>query len=164
MLRRITIASAVIAVGAISTGHVLADGHATKGALVLQGRWAGEGTLKPQGGPQETFKCIATYFPSRQGHEVKQNLRCHSDNYKFDIASLLEIDGEKVSGTWQEKSYAFDGAIDGVVKNNRYAMKLTGDFFQADMTIEGTACQQQVVVTPAPDTQIEYMTASLRKC
>mgnify|MGYP001296137540 CR=1 FL=1 len=164
MLRRFAVAAVALVASSSNAGHLRAEGSTEKGPLILQGRWTGEGTLKPEGAPQEKFKCVATYFPAKLGHEVKQNLRCQSHSYKFDIASLFEIDGEKVSGTWREKTYEFEGAIDGVVKKDRYDVRLSGDFFEADMVIEGTACQQMLTVTPTPDMHIEYMTAFLKKC
>jgi hypothetical protein len=48
--------------------------------MALGGRWAGMATMTPASGPNETFRCVVTYFPSEAGAALRQNLRCKSPN------------------------------------------------------------------------------------
>jgi hypothetical protein len=130
----------------------------------LAGRWSGDGTVKPTKRPVQPFKCIATYFSGAEGVKWKQNLRCQNSDYKLEVATLLQIQDDKIKGTWQEKTYGLTGTLTGDVVDNRMEMHLKGEFFKAEMTILSSQCQQDVLVTPVKSDQIEYLTASLKKC
>jgi hypothetical protein len=132
--------------------------------LELNGRWTGSGAVKPVRQAEQPFKCVATYFPGKATQRLKQNLRCQNAEYKLDVATLMQIKGNKITGTWQEKTYALTGNLSGDVVDGRMDVHLAGDFFEADMTIVNTGCQQEVIVTPVKAEQIEYLTATLKKC
>ncbi len=132
--------------------------------LDLSGRWSGPGTVKPVRRAEQPFKCVATYFAGKANRKLKQNLRCSNEDYKLDVATLMQIDGNKITGTWQEKTYSLEGTLTGEAMENRMEVRLKGQFFKADMIIVNSPCQQDVIVTPIKADQIEYLKASLKKC
>jgi hypothetical protein len=130
----------------------------------LMGRWAGQGTVVPAAGSPENFNCVITYLPASEASGVKQNLRCKSTNYRLDTSTVLEIDGRKVRGRWEEKTYGLDGSVDGSVTNDGFDILLSGRFFKARMAVSGTGCEQSVKVSPERVDLIREVSASLRKC
>ena len=130
----------------------------------LAGRWAGEGTMTPASGPNESFRCVITYFPSQDGSRVKQNLRCNGPTNKFDAATHLQIDGAQVSGRWTDNVYSLTGSVTGLVTKDGFDIQLTGQFFDAKMTVVSTPCEQSVTVTPGRADYMRELAAVLRKC
>jgi hypothetical protein len=130
----------------------------------LKGRWAGMGAVKPTSSAEQKFKCVATYFPGKDGIKLKQNLRCQNEDMKLDVATLMQITDGQITGTWTEKTYALEGTLSGAVTDNRIDVDLKGQFFKAAMTIINTECEQEVLVTPVKADQFEYLSAKLRKC
>ena len=130
----------------------------------LQGRWAGEGTMVPASGPSQNFRCVVTYFLTEEGSRVRQNLRCQGGNYKFDAATRLEIDAGQVTGVWIENTHALTGTVSGTVTEKGFDIRLSGQFFQASMTVVSTDCQQSVRLVPARADLMKELTAALKKC
>jgi hypothetical protein len=132
--------------------------------LALAGRWAGTGTLVPISGPSESFKCVVTYFPSKDGSQIKQNLRCQSQNFKFDAATELRIEAERITGQWTEKINSFTGTVAGKVTSDGFDVLLHGEFLVAKMTVISVECQQSVKVALDRDDTIKEFALVLRKC
>lgn len=131
----------------------------------LAGRWAGHGIVQPAAGPSENFRCIVTYIPDRErSSRLRQNLRCKSDNYQLDAATHLLIDGERVTGQWQDNIYSLNGTVSGRLTDGGFEVMLHGCFFEARMVVAGSRCEQSVRVTPARADYIREVSASLRKC
>jgi hypothetical protein len=132
--------------------------------LALAGRWAGTGTLVPISGPNESFKCVVTYFPSKDGSQIRQNLRCQSQNFKFDAATELRIEAERITGQWTEKINSFTGSVAGKVTSDGFDVFLHGEFLVAKMTVISAECEQSVKVALDRDDTIKEFALVLRKC
>ncbi len=130
----------------------------------LAGRWAGDGRIIPASGASEDFKCVITYFPSDDGSRVRQNLRCKGLSYAFDAATNMEIDGAKITGRWSDNIYSLNGTVSGALTNDGFSVQLSGQFFEARMTVVSTRCEQLVTVIPDQATQMKELSAVLRKC
>lgn len=129
----------------------------------LAGRWLGEGNLIPVHGPILPFKCVVTYILA-DGGAMRQTLRCKSAAYKLETATLLQIEGTHVSGTWEDKTNSLGGVVTGNVTSDGFDIFLSGQFFQAWMKVAGSGCQQSVTVRPEKAEYIRELTASLKKC
>jgi len=147
------------AVGASQEGRSPEDS-----ILGLAGRWAGMGSYQPARGPAQPFKCVVTYFPASDGSTLKQNLRCHNDNYRIDARTRLEINGRQVTGEWEDRLNALSGSLYGLVTDGGFDVRLEGRFFQAKMIVVSSRCEQSVTVTPARADRVREVQASLRKC
>ncbi len=115
-------------------------------------------------GSPETFKCIVTYLPTDTGSGMKQNLRCKGSSINLEAATLLEIDGTKVTGRWEDKINSLGGIVRGDVTENGFEVLLGGQFFQAKMAVAGSECAQQVTVSPQRSSYFRELSADLRKC
>lgn len=130
----------------------------------LSGRWSGEASVTPASGPSEAFKCVVVYRPSEDGAALKQTLRCAKGAFKLEAATHLKIDGERVSGVWEDKINEMGGAVSGVVTKTGFDIQLSGTWFAADMSVTGDACAQSVRLVPVRADYIKELSASLRRC
>jgi hypothetical protein len=110
------------------------------------------------------LQCIVTYLPTPTGSGMKQNLRCKGASINLEAATLLEIDGTKVSGRWEDKINSVSGIVRGDVTANGFEVLLGGQFFQAKMAVAGSECAQQVMVSPQRSSYFRQLSADLRKC
>lgn len=148
----------------LASGLHILDAQDGVSILSLAGRWAGTGTMIPASGPSETFRCVVTYFPSENGSRLRQNLRCKSASYQFDGATQPKITAGKVTGRWQDKINSLDGTISGTVTPDGFHILLSGQFFDAKMTVVSSPCQQSVTIVPEEGTPIKKLSAVLKKC
>jgi hypothetical protein len=132
--------------------------------LSLAGRWAGSAILVPASGPNEPYTCVATYFPTDGGSRVTQNLRCKSANYQFDGTTQLEIAAGKITGRWQDKVNNLDGIVNGTVKSDGFDIALSGNFFDAKMTVATAPCQQSITIVLEEGLPVKKISAVLKKC
>jgi hypothetical protein len=132
--------------------------------LSLAGRWAGIATLVPASGPNEPYSCVATYFPTDNGSRITQNLRCKSANYQFDGTTQLQITAGKITGRWQDKINNLDGKVSGTVKPDGFDILLSGNFFDAKMTVANAPCQQSITIVLEEGLPVKKITAVLKKC
>jgi hypothetical protein len=132
--------------------------------MALAGRWAGPATLVPDSGPNQAYSCVVTYFPADNGARLTQNLRCKSENYQFDGTTQLQIAGSKITGRWQDKINNLDGIVNGTVKPDGFDILLSGDFFDAKMTIASTSCQQTFAIVLEEGLPVKRISAVLKKC
>jgi hypothetical protein len=130
----------------------------------LAGRWTGDAVMTSMSGSPETFKCIVTYLPTGTGSGMKQNLRCKGTSINLEAATLLEIDGKKVSGRWEDKINSVGGIVRGDVTADGFEVMLGGQYFQAKMAVAGSECAQQVKVSPQRSSFFRELSADLRKC
>lgn len=137
---------------------------ATDPVARLAGRWTGEAIMTSMSGEPETFKCIVTYLPTGTGSGMKQNLRCKGTSINLEAATLLEIEGTKVSGRWEDKINSLGGIVRGDVTENGFEVMLGGQFFQAKMAVAGSECAQQVTVSPQHSSYFRQLSADLHKC
>jgi hypothetical protein len=65
----------------------------------LAGRWAGEGTMVPTRGPNERFRCVVNYAVGAAASRLRQHLRCHGNDTRFEAVTRLDIrDGRVTRG------------------------------------------------------------------
>lgn len=126
------------------------------------GRWAGPGTLSGGPGPDESFKCVVTYFPSAEGH-IDQKLRCKGASYKLDAATRLKVEGERITGRWQDNIHSLDGTVSGGLTENGFDIQLDGQFFAANMKVVSSKCDQDVTVVPTKGAT-DILAAKLKRC
>jgi len=132
--------------------------------LALAGRWAGSALLVPASGPNQTYTCVVTYFPAGGGSRLTQNLRCKSADYQFDGTTELQIAAGKITGRWQDKINNIDGIVNGTVKPDGFDIMLSGNFFDAKMTVATAPCQQSITIVLEEGLPVKKISAVLKKC
>jgi len=131
----------------------------------LAGRWVGMATMTSDSGPASSFKCIVTYIARQDVRGMRQTLRCEDgESFKLHAATDLAVDGDKVTGAWQDKINDIGGTVDGVVTPDGFDVQLSGRFFEAHMAVAGQGCDQSVKVLPQKSDMFLELAATLKKC
>lgn len=131
----------------------------------LAGRWVGLATMTSDSGPASRFKCVVTYTRKGEKFTMRQTLRCEDgDNFKLHAATDLSVEGEKVTGLWQDTINEIGGTVDGVVTPTGFDVQLSGRFFAARMAVAGQGCAQEVKVLPERSDMFRELAATLKKC
>src|SRR5215207_7332745 len=84
------------------------------------GSWSGSGTVALSNGTTERLRCQATYAVASTGTNLRQNLRCASDSYTFELRTDINAEGGgRVGGVWSEGTRNMQGSIAGRVSAGR---------------------------------------------
>ena len=129
---------------------------------LLEGRWTGVGTIRLDGGGSEQLKCVAIYRAQGDGH-VAQRLTCVGSSYRIEGSADLVFEGNRVSGTWTERSYAVGGGLAGSANDGKLHLDIDGPTFSGTVAIEVERCRQSISVDLA-NTIISGLSAGLRRC
>ena len=114
----------------------------------MAGSWTGGGSIELTGEIKESLRCRATYNHGAANNDLSLNIRCASDNYKFELASNVVERNGRISGTWSEAAYKVSGNISGRMVGNNIAAVAPGDSFNADLSVTTTANRMIVTMTP----------------
>jgi hypothetical protein len=111
------------------------------------GRWVGDGVIKASDGTTETVKCRVTYFT--EGNDgLRQNIRCASASYRFEVKSSVVHTHGRLSGTWYEETRKLNGELSGKMSGQNLSLNVTGDHFNASMSVSLKGSSQSVVISP----------------
>ena len=107
-----------------------------------------------------------TYIARKDGVTgMRQTLRCDDGgSFKLHAATDLAVEGEKVTGAWQDKINDIGGTVAGTVTADGFDVQLSGQFFAAHMAVAGQGCEQSVKVLPQDASVFRELAASLKKC
>ena len=121
-------------------------GHAQSGPFAgFDGNWAGNGTVALSDGTIERIRCKADYKVS--GLNLRQNLHCASDSYKFDLSSDVISNGDRISGNWSEKSRNIFGNLQGTAGGGQIDVFVEAAGFAASLTLRTTGNKQTVQIS-----------------
>ena len=90
---------------------------------------------------------LITHF-TQASSGLSINIKCASDNYKFELTSNVVERRGVISGKWSEASYKVSGNITGRVSGNRITAVAQGDSFNSPITMTTTGNRQTVSMTP----------------
>jgi hypothetical protein len=145
------------AVGAAGVGAVLmlsvTAGHAqSSGPFAgFNGTWSGNGTVSLSDGSTERIRCKADYKVDGGGMALKQNLRCASDSYKFDLSSEVTSQGDRISGNWSEASRNVFGNLQGTAGGGQIDVFVEAAGFAANLTLRTSGNRQTVQISSKGD-------------
>jgi hypothetical protein len=114
----------------------------------MAGNWNGGGSIELTGDIKENLRCRATSAYTAASTSLVLNIRCASDNYKFELASNAVERRGQISGTWSEAAYKVSGQLSGRMVGNHIAAVARGDNFNADLAVTTTANRMSVTMTP----------------
>ena len=67
------------------------------------------------------FKCVVTYIPRKDVRGMRQTIRCEDgSNFKLHAKTDLAVEGDKVTGLWQDKINDVGGTVDGAITANGF--------------------------------------------
>jgi hypothetical protein len=103
-------------------------------------------------------------LPEREWLAPQAKFAVQERELSVDGATQPEITAGKVTGRWQDKINSLDGTISGTVTPDGFHILLSGQFFDAKMTVVSSPCQQSVTIVPEQGTPIKKLSAVLKKC
>ena len=112
----------------------------------FDGSWAGTGTVTLSNGTAERIRCKADYKVNSTGMNLKQALHCASDSYKFDLTSDVTSQGERISGSWSEKSRNIFGNLQGTAGNGVIDVFVEASGFAATLNLRTNGTRQVVQI------------------
>jgi hypothetical protein len=162
MLQQRSVLAAVALAAAVLFGSspaLLAQGPA-KPFEAMQGSWTGTGSITLGSGDKERIRCRANY--TVDGNNVRQELRCASDSYKFEMQNDLTYNDGQVNGNWNEVTRRASGRIYGRVMSGRIEAMAETSGFAATFVLTTRGDQQTVKIeSKSPD--ISDVSISLRR-
>ena len=108
----------------------------------LLGSWAGSGKLALESGQWESVKCNAYYTGG--GSKLRVAVRCASSSYRVEIRSKLTRAGDRVSGTWEERTYNAAGGVSGRALGNRLSLSIIDGGFSGSMSVSYRDSEQSI--------------------
>jgi hypothetical protein len=108
----------------------------------LRGSWSGSGQIRYDDGTAEGIRCTAYY--TGQGAELRLAIRCESGSSKVEIRGQLKAQGEKLSGTWEERTFNASGEASGRVSDDKMSIAVVGGGFKGAMSVSTAGAKQSV--------------------
>jgi len=156
-----TMLATILAVGA-SLVYAQSDPQKQGPFYDLAGNWSGTGNVTLASGEKERIRCRVGYEVARQGHGVRQDLRCASDSYKFDLGAEVEFTGSSITGRWTERSRHVGGTIVGSARLGFIEVLTESTGFSALLTIT-TRGDRQTVDISSRGREIAQVSITLRR-
>jgi len=129
----------------------------------LAGAWNGSGTLAFSRGSNERIRCRAKYDVASAGSNLKLELRCASDSYKFELqADVFSRDGE-VQGNWNETTRRVAGRIAGTVAGNQINVRVDSPQFAALLTLTTSNDRQSISIKGPPGAEMSEAAITLSR-
>jgi hypothetical protein len=113
----------------------------------FDGAWSGTGTVTLSDGTTERIRCKTDYKVNGSGLNLKQNLHCASDSYKFDLSSDVTSQGERISGNWSEASRNIFGNLQGTAGGGQINVFVEANGFSANLTLRTIGNKQTVQIS-----------------
>jgi hypothetical protein len=159
---------AVVAASAL-LGAVLAEAQAQRSAEAavkpfegMAGVWSGTGTVTLGTGDKERIRCRVNYELSDSGDRVKQDMRCASDSYKFELDTDITYANGYITGRWNERTRRTSGPISGRATPGQIEALAETSGFAAFITMTTRGDRQAVKIeSKSPD--ISEVSISLRR-
>jgi hypothetical protein len=111
----------------------------------FDGAWTGTGTVTLSDGSNERIRCKADYKVS--GENLKQNLHCASDSYKFDLSSDVRTQGDQIIGLWTESNRNVNGNLHGTAGGGQIDVFVEAAGFAANLTLRTNGTKQTVSIS-----------------
>jgi hypothetical protein len=113
----------------------------------FDGSWSGNGTVALSDGSTERLRCKADYKVNGSGLGLKQNLHCASDSYKFDLSSEVTSQGDRIFGSWSEKSRNIFGNLQGTAGGGEIEVFVEASGFAANLKLTTRGNKQTVQIS-----------------
>ncbi len=115
------------------------------------GNWSGGGSIQIADAGTERIRCRGTYSTDGGGNNLRQQLRCASDSYRFDLTTDIRSNGGQLSGNWSETSRGVNGFVDGRVNAGNVIARVETNGYVATFNITTRGGKQNVAIaSPGP--------------
>jgi hypothetical protein len=113
----------------------------------LGGVWTGSGVIKMKDGGQEHVRCSGKYVVEPGGNNLRQELRCASDSYKFEMSTNITESGGQLAGIWSENTRHVAGRVTGSATSTAIEARAEGDTFTALFAVHTQGDRQSVTIS-----------------
>lgn len=114
---------ALALISAAAVGLTTNSASAEAGLDVLAGTWHGGGTMSFESGEAESISCNGYY---KGVANLSIVIRCKGSSSNFELRSKLDSNGDKVSGSWEERTYNATGDVSGTVSGGKLNVQFSG--------------------------------------
>lgn len=128
----------------------------------LGGYWTGTGSVILANGNKERVKCSVVYKVT-ENTQIRQSLRCASQDYSINALAELTLKGAQVTGSWEEKTYSATGQVRGKYTGNEFRLSIEGGNFTAAMNVNISDCKQSISISPQ-GLEVNSISLGLAKC
>jgi hypothetical protein len=111
----------------------------------LRGSWTGTGHIRYDDGQSEGIRCNAYY--TGEGTQLRLAIRCESGTTKVEIRGQLTAQGEKLAGTWEERTFNAAGEASGRVAAGKMSLSINGGGFKGSMSVSTAGSKQAVTIS-----------------
>jgi hypothetical protein len=111
----------------------------------LQGSWAGQGQIRYDDGQSEGIRCNAYYTGG--GEKLRMAIRCRSATTEVEIRGELTAQGDKLMGTWEERTFNASGEASGRLAGDKMSLSVTGGGFKGAMSVASAGAKQVVTIS-----------------
>lgn len=158
--RKLQSAAAGLGLVALLVMASIAHGSSSPFAA-LSGSWMGPGTLTLASGVKERIRCRANYHVDGAGSNLRLDLRCSSDSFKFELQSNVTHRNGEVSGFWNELTNRVGGTVAGKAAGERIEVRVDGPI--SAMLAMSTRANQQSVSIRSPGSPMSEVAISLSR-
>lgn len=154
--------SMLAGLGLVALLVVASVAHGAGGPFLgLSGAWTGPGTVTLAGGTRENIRCRATYNVDGSGANLRLDLRCSSDSFKFELQSTVSHNNGEVSGFWNEATNRIGGTVSGKAAGNKIEVVVAGPL-SAKIALSTNADRQSVSIQ-SPGSKVSEVAISLSR-
>ena len=136
------------------------DAPAASRFNALLGAWSGSGRSTYQDGQTEPMRCTAFY--TGNGPRLRLAIRCQSASNEIEIRGQLTASGDRISGTWEERTFNASGEANGRLAGNRMTLSVAGGGFSGSMSVVFSG-GRQVVTIATEGISLKSVTVTLLK-
>jgi hypothetical protein len=110
-------------VGAGTVGLSTISASANPSLDALAGTWRGSGKISFEDGGTEDITCNGYY---KGAGNLSIVIRCKGNASSFELRSKLESNGDKVSGSWEERTFNATGDASGKASPGKLNVQFSG--------------------------------------
>jgi hypothetical protein len=128
----------------------------------LPGSWTGTGTIALSSGTKERIRCRATYRLDSSSVDLRLEISCTSDSYKFELQSHITYSDDSISGSWNETTRGVGGRIIGSATSNQIRARAEGQTFTAILAMNTRGSRQSVSIQ-SPGSEMSAISIELTR-
>lgn len=113
----------------------------------IAGYWKGPGNIEFDAGASEALACKAYYGAAPQANRLSIVLRCASPSNKIELRAKLALEGVRLTGTWEERTFNASGTATGQAADGKISLTIDGGGFTATMLVLQEGGKQSVSIT-----------------
>ena len=117
--------------------------------------------MRLENGRSEAIRCTAHYVPRSGGAALGLSLRCASASNRIELRASLTLSGNRVSGSWEERSFNATGSVSGQASGTTLRLRFSGSL-EGSMLVTTSGGSQSISVR-TDTSALKGVSVSLRR-